>query len=300
MTRKVATMFFAYLFSLICLADEVSKDTLGAISSLGEGDVIRAMSKIIKGKTYSLAIETSSRTPAYNSRKYSIEVKKSKRPLGSNKITGLDDKVETHLGIGSQIDGLGHVGTNFFHYNNIHLSEFYSEEGITIFGVEKLPPIVTRGILLDMAKYYDFEIVPAGTAYNETDIQGALKSQDLEIEKGDVVIFHSGWSLKNIKDGKKWITSHPGLSEKGARYLASKGVVAVGADSPAVEVLPVEIEGKVFPVHQILLVENGIYILESLNTEELSVNEVDDFMFVLGVPKLSGSVQAIINPVAIY
>lgn len=299
-TIKVVLIFFVLPFPQISLSVDIEKDTLGAVSRLGKSDVVRAMSEVVTGKAYSLAIETNSTTPTYGSRKYGVEISKTENALGSNKVTGLDDKISTHLGIGTQIDGLGHIGTNFIHYNNTHMNKFYSKKGITLFGIEKIPPIVTRGILLDMAKYYGVKMVSAGTAFKKSDIDGALKAQGIQIESGDVVIFHSGWNLENVKDGKKWIASQPGLSEEGARYLAAKGIVAIGSDSPAVEVNPVEVDGKVFPVHQILLVEHGIYLLEALNTKEIAIDQVYKFMFILGVPKLSGSVQGIVNPIAIH
>jgi kynurenine formamidase len=91
----------------------------------------------------------------------------------------------------------------------------------------------------------------------------------------------------------------PGLGISGAHYLAELGVVAVGADTWALEALPSEDPKRVFPVHGILLTKYGIYILENMVTHELAADGVDEFMFTLGVPKLEGAVQAIINPLAI-
>jgi kynurenine formamidase len=97
---------------------------------------------------------------------------------------------------------------------------------------------------------------------------------------------------------KRYNTGEPGVGVEGAKYLVSKGVVAVGSDTWAVEVLPFESK-DVFPVHQIFLPMSGTYILENMNTDQLAADKGYEFLFVLGVPKITGSVQAIINPVAI-
>jgi kynurenine formamidase len=100
------------------------------------------------------------------------------------------------------------------------------------------------------------------------------------------------------KDDERYGSVEPGLGIEGAKYLASKGVVAVGADTWGLEVLPFE-KGTVFEVHQILLAHNGTYILENMNTAALAADKGYEFLFVLGAARITGAVQAIINPIAI-
>ena len=88
------------------------------------------------------------------------------------------------------------------------------------------------------------------------------------------------------------------IGEEGAQYLADLGVVAVGSDTIALEALPSP-PGKTFIVHQTLLAKNGVHVLETINTNDLAADSVSEFMFVLGIPKLVGTVQMVINPVAI-
>ena len=85
----------------------------------------------------------------------------------------------------------------------------------------------------------------------------------------------------------------------GAQYLADKGVVAIGSDTWGLEVVPSENPTEVFPVHPYLLAKQGIYILENMDVRDLVKDEGWEFMFVLGQPRFEGSVQAVINPVAI-
>ncbi|MEE3326614.1 MAG: cyclase family protein, partial [Myxococcota bacterium] len=100
-------------------------------------------------------------------------------------------------------------------------------------------------------------------------------------------------------DPQRFMSGQPGLGLGGARYLAGLGVVAVGADTWALEALPSEDPEMAFPVHPELLANNGIYILENMDTRALAADGVHEFLFVLGQPRFVGAVQAIINPVAI-
>ena len=87
---------------------------------------------------------------------------------------------------------------------------------------------------------------------------------------------------------------------EGARYLASLNVAAVGADTWALEVIPFEVASNVFHVHQILLTENGMHILENVNAEEAVKDKVYEGLFTLGPSRITGAVQAIINPIFVY
>ena len=173
-------------------------------------------------------------------------------------------------------------------------------DGLTKLGIENVPAVATRGIVLDMAAYFGTDIVKEGTPFNRAEIEGAMKRQGIAaIEKGDVVLFHTGWLALLGKDNARFGSVGPGLGIEGARYLASLGVAMVGADNPSVEVIPFEQGAGMFEVHQILLALNGIHILENMNTEELVRDQAWEFLFTVGPARITGAVQAIVNPVAI-
>ena len=220
-------------------------------------------------------------------------------PVGTNRATGNDDLLNFWMGIGSQIDGLGHMGIDHMYYNGNHASAFVRPTGLEKLSVHLLPPIVSRGILLDMTAYFGEDMLPEGKAFNSKEIKAAAQAQGIKIEAGDVVLFHTGWLNLSDTDPVRFMSGQPGLGVDGAKYLAQQGVVAVGADTWALEVLPAEIEGEQFPVHPELLAKNGVYILENMDTRALAKDGVHEFLFVLGQPRFVGSVQAVINPVAI-
>ena len=278
-------------------------DTLGAMNELSEKKTKLAAQLVKTGETYALGVETGPTSPAYPPRSYSMTILQLDdgmgTPLGSNKATGNDDLMHIWMGIGSQIDGLGHMGVNHQYYNGHMASDFVTPSGLTKLSIDRLPPVATRGVLLDIAKLMKTDILPAGTAFNKAEIDAAAKAAGITIEAGDVVLFHTGWLNVMDSDPEAFMASAPGLGLEGARYLASLGVVAVGADTWALEVLPSEDATMLFPVHPELLAKNGIYILENMDTRALAADNANEFLFVLGTPRFVGAVQAVINPVAI-
>jgi kynurenine formamidase len=106
-------------------------------------------------------------------------------------------------------------------------------------------------------------------------------------------------SIERGKDNKRYGSVEPGLGVGGARYLAERQIAMVGADNWGLEVVPFEKDAGVFEVHQILLPMNGIYILENMETSERVKDQAWEFLFTLGPSRITGAVQAIINPIAI-
>jgi kynurenine formamidase len=278
-------------------------DTLGAINELSAAKVLEATQLVKLGKTYALGVDTGRSTPAYGSRSFELFTVASGDgaggTLGKNKATFNDDWLFTWLGIGTQIDGLGHFGIDHVYYNGNRISDFWAPDGLKKFATHELPPIVTRGVVLDIAGLKDVPFLLEGTPISRRDIEAAMKRQNVTIGAGDVVILHTGYQQFASKDPERFLAGMPGLSTEGAEWLASRRVVAVGADTWGLDVLPAEKEGEVFPVHQVLLAKNGIYILENIRTDELVADKAWEFLFVLGQPKFVGAVQMVINPIAI-
>jgi kynurenine formamidase len=274
-------------------------DTLGAVNNLTSKGVRDAANLVRTGKVYALGIPTGPDTPAYGARTITVERTPGPgsnfTPNGSQRVTSFDERVVTSMGIGTQIDGLAHLGVDHHYYNGI---EGKDVAGSYILDIASIPPIVTRGVLIDMTKHYRKPMLEVGDNYGKAEIEAALKAQNIKIRKGDVVLFHTNWISIAATDRNTYRSREPGLTENGAQYLADLGVVAVGSDTIALEALPSP-PNKTFIVHQTLLAKNGVHILESVNTVELAKDGLKEFLFVLGAPRIQGTVQMVINPVAI-
>jgi len=279
-------------------------DQIGNANYITPAKTLAATKLVTKGKSYHLGIEANSKTPAYPPRYISISVvqpgQQAGQTIGPHKLTYNDDMIIGWNGVGPQLDGFGHIGIDNVYYNCFKEAEIGQITGLTKLGIETVPPIATRGIVLDMAGLMEVETIKEGTAFNVAEIEAAMKRQGISsIEQGDVVLFYTGWLKLLGKDDKRYSSVEPGLGREGARYLAEKGVAAVGADTWAVEVIPFEKDAAPFEVHEILLPRSGVYILENMNTEELVKDKAWEFLFTLGPARLTGAVQAIINPIAI-
>ncbi len=282
-------------------------DTIGALNQLGPEAVLKGAGLIKTGKVYALGGVTGRSTPAYGHRTFQLFLyphgNGSGEPMGPNRTTFNDDFMVVWPGIGTQIDGFAHGGMEHRYYNGRTVDEVFSPTGAQLFGTHAIPPIATRGVVLDMAGLKGVEMLDVDAApFGRADIEAAMKRQGVTIGKGDVVIFHTGWQRLATEDPQRFLSGQPGLGVEGAEWLADQGVVAVGADTwglEAVNPAAMTADSEIFPVHQTLLARHGVYILENIQTAELIADEVSAFFFVLGIPRFEGAVQMVINPIAI-
>jgi kynurenine formamidase len=205
------------------------------------------------------------------------------------------------LGTGPQIDGLGHMGEAGEFYNCNQGKDFSVITGLTKLDISGIPPLVGRGVLIDMAKQMGVAHLAAGQPITSDDIKAAMKAQNIVIGEGDIVLLHTGYTDAKLQtEPQLWAASIPGITNEAAVFLASLKPTAVGADTWGLGAVPPRPGDKIFYDHVVLLKQNGIYILETMNTGRLAEEAVHEFMFVLGQARLKGAVQMIINPVAMW
>ncbi|KZX94737.1 polyketide cyclase [Erythrobacter sp. HI0019] len=275
-------------------------DEIGAVNLLDEEKVLEATRLVRQGKVYPLGMIVNEDTPAFRHRYFHVETLQPETgTAGSNKFTYVDDQLIGWTGVGSQINGLAHYGRDNVHYNGHKVEDFLTVRGVTKLGLEKLPPMVTRGVLLDMRPYYGQDIVEEGTVFSPSDIDAVAQEQGVEIREGDVVLFCTGWMDLMGKDNERYLAGGSGIGTESARFLAEKGVVGVGADNWSFEAVPHQNDEVSFPVNQMMATEYGVQVFENLRCDHLAQDEAWEFMFVLGHPLYEGSTQVQINPAAI-
>lgn len=282
-------------------------DEIGSANLVSPARTLEAAKLIKQGKSQPLGIVIGPDTPAFAPRSLSMQVIQPNQTRGKDALGygggGVynDDVIQMWFGIGSQIDGLGHLGDDGRYYNCNKAEDISAITGLTKLGVHQIPPLVARGVVVDMASHFGMDVLPAGHVIDEAAFKAAADAQGVEIREGDVVLMHTGWTDGKLKSApKEWVSGEPGITQDVAEYLASKNVMAVGADTWGVDVVPPPEGQKIFYSHVILLRDNGIYILETMNTGPLVRDGVKEFMFVLGQARVQGSVQMVINPVALY
>lgn len=149
-------------------------DEIGAANHMTPQRIVEAAKLVKTGAVYELGITVSPTTPAFPPRDCKLYVvqpgQQAGGSLGHTKTTYNDDILSCWIGIGSQLDGLGHIGIDNVHYNGHKVADFAQPTGLTKLGIEKVPPMVARGVLLDMAAFFGTDVVKEGTAYNREQI----------------------------------------------------------------------------------------------------------------------------------
>jgi kynurenine formamidase len=275
-------------------------DQRGAANRITPAKVLEARNLITKGALYQLGRVYESGMPMFGTRHFSLRIPQGFGPSGTNQTLFHDEVVSGELGqIGTQFDGLGHLGIGDLFYNGNNRRDFAKAEGLTKLGIENVGAIVTRGVLVDVAGYKGRTRLQGGYEITLADVQGTLTRQGVDIRSGDVVLIHTGWGELWLKDNAAFGADAPGIGLAAAHYLADREVVIVGADTWSVEVVPNPDANLAFPVHQLLLARNGIYIFENLVTEELARDRVYEFAFTYAPLRMKGATGSPGNPIAI-
>ena len=178
----------------------------------------------------------------------------------------VDDMITGWLGVGTQLDSFAHLGIDYTFYNGNKAQDFVRTTGVTKLGVEGVPPMVTRGVLVDLAKFKGKPRLDGGELVTADELRQAMQAQNVRVTPGDVVVLHTGWLSMLAEDPKRFGDEEPGIDGAGAELLAGLQPCAVGADTWGVECVPFKDPNVLWQGHQVLLAQNGIHILENLDT----------------------------------
>lgn len=201
--------------------------------------------------------------------------------------------------VATQIDGLGHVtiGNDDHWYNGFKEADWGGNFGIRKCGAAGIPPIVNRGVMLDIAAVRNVKVLPPHYAITPGDVDAACAKQTVELRPGDVVLFRTGTLQFWGEDGADVATlkefDTAGINLETAKYLVEqKGALMIGSDTSGLEVAPAPEGSDTFiPVHKYLLIEQGVHILEFHNLEDLARDKVYEFCYVATTNKIAGAVS---------
>jgi len=204
--------------------------------------------------------------------------------------------------VGTHIDALAHVSQDGKLYGGTDAYEAGCGGGYEIHGVHTISPMVCRGILLDIPRALGVDACEAAYEITPSDLNAAMTSQGVMLSPGNVVLIRSGWGKRFAAGTESYLgknTGVPGVSADGAQWLADQGVIAAGADTIAFECLPAGAGHATLPAHRVLLVENGIYIIEALDLETIADDRVHEFTFILSPLNVKGATGAPVRPLAV-
>jgi kynurenine formamidase len=201
--------------------------------------------------------------------------------------------------MGTHIDALNHFGLNGKIWNQFTPEAHLGDKGWKKTGAETIPPIIARGVLIDVAAYKGVDALTDNYRVNASDLQGALKKQGVTLEKGDVVLIRTGQG-QLYQEADKYLYQFPGINLDAVKWLVEEQeIMLLGADNLSFEAFPPEREDNWVPVHTYLLAEKGVMFIEVMFLEELSRDQVYEFAFIAASLKLRGASGSPMRPLAI-
>src|SRR5258705_3395185 len=283
-------------------------DQTGATNRITPAVTKAAAAEIKEGKVISLTNPLVDGVPLFGSRfTKSVLTAVSLAPgaaFGKNDLTYMEDTWLSQSHVGTHLDGMGHIGRGDCYYNQTPMGKNINQNNMTKLGLEHLKSFATRGVFIDAVKVFQANgkfkgnsackkpCLEKGTLITAADLQAGLKMYNVTLREGDIVIIHTGWGdlfEQFPAQNALYNSGPPGIGKEAANSLAPQKVVAVGADTWVVDVAPTEDPKEAFPVHIILLTNNGIHIMENVRTDliaaEAAATKRATFFFNMTVPK---------------
>jgi len=197
------------------------------------------------------------------------------------------DSVSMFTHSGTHIDALNHFGYDGRIWNGFSADEHLGSTHWQVCGVDAFPPIIGRGILLDVAGLHGVDVLPDSYGIGTDDVRGAIARQGVDLQVADIVLVRTGrgsvWP-----DADRYLLREPGLNVEGATVLAEAGASAIGSDNIALEALPAGNPENWTPVHTYLLAECGVPIIEVIDLERLAAEKLYTFGFFGSSIKIRG------------
>lgn len=200
---------------------------------------------------------------------------------------------------GTHIDALCHQACDLHLFGGVPTDEVETAAGFTKLGVESVPPLLRRGVLLDIAGWKGHSKLPPNYGITGDDLRTCARAQNVSLKSGDVLLVRTGYGTL-WQDEKAYLEA-AGVAKSGTLWAAEHEVVAVGADNMAWDQIgPRDPEtGVTLFAHLHLLTQKGIYILENLNLEELAHDRCYEFAFIAIPLKFQGATGSPIRPLAL-
>ncbi len=275
-------------------------DQRGSGNHMTAATVLRAARLIRTGEVFELGRVLSDSMPLSAGRRFEVITKRSRLDPGSNHRGSNEELVVSEIGqVGTQFDTFSHQMIAGSMYNCFKLDDISSRTGFTKLGVENVGALMTRGVMIDIAALKGMDMLPSTYEITVQDLQQGLARQKLTLQPGDAVIIHTGWGKLWGRDNARFQASSPGIGTAAAEWLARQDPMLVGSDNAAVEITPNPDQQLAGPVHQIMLVVNGIHVLENLRLDTLAARQVYEFALIVEPLKIQGGTGSTVAPIAI-
>src|SRR4051794_27916621 len=274
---------------------------LGRITPEG---IVRAARLVQTGQVYDLGAEMSDDMPATSKEAFMpyrlLTYRSSRNMARENDWHGISFYTEVLMAtphVSTHIDALNHVVRHGHIYGGHAMADVEGDFGVAAAGIETVPPIITRGVLIDVAADKGVERLPDHYEISVADLQSALAAQQVQIEPGDAVLVRTGKMQQYGVDNTAFLAGQPGVGLDAALWLYDQGLAVLGSDTTGTEPQPVT--DWEHTVHVAMLLERGVHLVEWLNLETLAAARVYEFLFVCSPLKLRGASGSWVRPIAV-
>ncbi len=290
-----------------------ASDEIGALNLMTSTSRLAILSRINSGKVYDLSVEYFVGMPSFHQlgdpgyqywlthtpRGTVVDNPNGRGEPMNSKVSYTGDAISMYTHMGTHIDALNHFGLNGRIWNGFSADEQLGDKGWKKAGAETIPPVVARGVLIDVASAMGLEVLPRNYRVGTRDLKKALQRQATELRKGDVVLLRTG-QARHYAEARKYLHDYPGIRLEAVKWLVEEnGAMLLGADNLSLEAFPSEREDNWVPVHTYLLAERGVMFIEQMSLEELARDRVYEFAFLSASLKLRGASGAPVRPIAI-
>jgi kynurenine formamidase len=275
-------------------------DQRGAGNMMKPETVLRAAKLIKTGEMFELGavLSPDSKEAFINANRVFNIYTKPALPVPNARASN-EELVVTELGqIGTQFDAFAHQMWGGSFYNCFNLADIGTRNGFKKLGVENVGSLMTRGVLIDVAELKGVDMLPASYNITPEDLQQALAKANQKLSPGDAIVIHTGWSKLMGKENQRYGSVNPGIGIAAAQWLVGQEPMLVAADNCCVEVRPSE-AGHSLPVHAMMLIQHGIYLIENLQLEVLGAARAYEFAFIVQPLKIKGGTGSAVAPIAI-
>jgi len=286
-------------------------DQAGALNEITPGKVLEAVRLVRQGRVYDLAHVLDQDIPAFPGRTFRQYLTTNyhqinrRHPdagpagLGHNSVNWIVEQVTATQQMGTHMDGLNHLQMGDRTYNGFLLADIVEDHGTNRLGIDTLPQVVTRGLLLDVAGSRGGGRLQPGDVITVADAEKALAATSHDVRPGDAVFFHTGWGGLWGTDNERYASGEPGPGLALAGWLADHRVALTGCDTWSFGPYPPESHCEPFAVPQTLNVRHGVVVVENLRLDQAARDGLREFLLVISHAKLRGATGAWVAPLAI-
>jgi kynurenine formamidase len=274
------------------------KEAIGALSRIDGSAVLTALAMPHKGQVFDLGLEINSRIP-HNPDFVRFAMAFTHTPEGTGALSPFQFSAETIFGplhISTHIDSFIHIQKDNRIYGGHLASDSRDDRGWTRHGIETVPPILGRAILLDIPRQKGLSRLEDRYEVTIGDIEKELARKNLEIRSGDIVMVRTG-KIQDFGDESAFQAAEPGVGRDAALWLYDKGMAVLGTDTTGTEPLP--FADPTLTTHAAMLVDSGVHLIENLNLEDVAENAVAEGLFIALPLKITGATGSWIRPVLV-